>query len=112
LIILKKLQKKYNDVLDKRFINTHSNLTYGVFAEILEVIGVENKFTLEEKYINNILLKNRNSIAHGERKPLDAQDLMNILDRVDRIMSKFRDEILDYADKELYLNKNENLMNE
>jgi len=99
-------KKKYNDVINKRFINTHSNLTYDVFSEIMKVIGIENKFTLDEAYINNVLLKNRNSIAHGERLFLDKKEFLLALDRVNEILEIFKEEILNSAEKELYLIKN------
>lgn len=95
--------KKYFDTMGKRFINTNSNLNYSMFEEIMSIIGIENRYTLLKEYIDGVLLKNRNSIAHGERITLNREEFMDVVDRVNNIMINYKDEILDSAENKSFL---------
>lgn len=53
---------------EKRVVETESNLKYHVLCNIMRQIGLDiSLFELKENFIDAIMLKNRNAIAHGER---------------------------------------------
>ena len=64
------------DVNEQTAIDTESNLKYEVVFNILGQLGLDkNVFALKENFINSKLLKNRNSIAHGDRvSHIDVSD--------------------------------------
>tara|TARA_R110002072_G_scaffold30957_34_gene96092 strand:- start:469 stop:1116 length:648 start_codon:yes stop_codon:yes gene_type:complete len=82
---------------DKRFsrfnediVNTRSNLSFDVFRDICLVCGVSiDQFTADQSFVDLILLKRRNEIAHGEETLIDADDLDQIVDRTLGLMRRF-----------------------
>lgn len=61
------LEDKFS-VSEQVVIDTESNLKYEVVFNILDQLGLDTEvFSLKENFINSKLLKNRNSIAHGDR---------------------------------------------
>ncbi len=55
-------------VSESNIIDTESNLKYNVLKKLMHQLGLDlTKFELKENFIDSTLLKNRNSIAHGER---------------------------------------------
>ena len=57
-------------------VNTRSNLSFDVFADICLVCGVPiDPFTDEATFIDVILLKRLNAIAHGEETRVGVEDL-------------------------------------
>lgn len=60
-----------NDCLkidEKRVVDTESNLKYKVLSNIMNQIGLDvHLFELKENFIDAIMVRYRNAIAHGER---------------------------------------------
>ncbi len=53
---------------EKKIIDTESNLKYEVLFNLIGQLGLDiEPFILKENFINKVLLKNRNNIAHGQR---------------------------------------------
>ncbi len=108
-----RLMEKFNDTKEKifhiaytdenRIIETHSNLSYDLFIEILRSINIENKYQLKKNYIDYNLLKHRHEIVHGEKTFLDKEDFFVTFEKVMEIMGEFKEQIIDAAEKELYL---------
>lgn len=72
---------KFKVVADKT-IDTKSNLNSEVLLNILSQLGLSNdSFELKSTFIDTILLKNRNSISHGEE--LNSNDLNNVYNQIE-----------------------------
>ncbi|MGC5781619.1 MAE_28990/MAE_18760 family HEPN-like nuclease [Methylobacterium sp. NFXW15] len=79
---------KVNDDL----INTQSNLNSFVVCDICLVCGVDSKYFHDESdFIDILLLKRRNAIAHGEETYIQAEDLDNITEKTIDLMRTFGD---------------------
>ena len=101
--------------LEKGLIDTHDNLNPTVFKNILEIIGLSYKkqYEAREKFIENHLLANRNSIGHGNKElligeefELDIISIKKLRDVVVSIIENFRDEILEYSKENYFLQSN------
>ena len=90
-----------------KVIPAESNLKSDVFENILNLIGVSiEKIELDKKLIDEVLLKNRNKIAHGERfdgLDIDAKRFIEISNKVLNTIEIFCNTIMDYAFNEKYL---------
>lgn len=86
-------ERRFSQVNDD-LINTKANLNFDVFTDICLVCGLsvalfENNFT----FINVILLKRRNAIAHGEDTMIAFDDLDEIAEKTIGIMRSFSNEL-------------------
>lgn len=64
------------NINEKHIVKTNSNLKSDVFRNIMEQLGLKfNDLELKSNFIDQVLLNNRNCIAHGER--LNPQDITN-----------------------------------
>ncbi|APZ97300.1 hypothetical protein BWQ93_01430 [Sphingopyxis sp. QXT-31] len=81
---------KINDDL----INTRSNLNYEVLLELCHVCGI-NGSLFEEKstFIDVVLLKRRNSIAHGEDTLVGVEEIDSLPDDTIGLMRTFSNEL-------------------
>ncbi|MBK1854757.1 hypothetical protein JO972_07290 [Verrucomicrobiaceae bacterium 5K15] len=71
-------------------INTKSNLNYEVFSDICNVCGVSmDGFSVHETFIDILLLKRRNSIAHGEDTFIAIDDLDEVAATTIELMRQF-----------------------
>lgn len=60
-------------------VNTASNLNSKILCEILTTVGLNyDTYELKNNLIDNVLLKNRNSIAHGQYVELTDVDYKNL----------------------------------
>lgn len=88
-------------------INTYSNLNSEVFQEILSTIGLPcDKYEGSYKMIDEILLKKRNIIAHGELlKSLDIDEnrYYEIHDKIFNLICSFALQVSNAACLEQYL---------
>lgn len=100
---------------DKSLINTHDNLNPSVFRNIHEIIGLSYKkqYEAREKFIENHLLANRNSIGHGSKElqlaegfDLEIISIKKMRDIIISIIENFRDEILEYSREAYFLQSN------
>lgn len=84
---------------DRRFgrvnedlVNTKANLSFGVFTDICLVCGVSIlPFTGKADFIDVLLLKRRNAVAHGEDTFVAVEDLDDIASQTIEIMRMFGD---------------------
>ena len=95
----------YEDV-----IKTNSNLNSTIFIEIMETIGL-NYSEYEPSFVllDEVLLKMRNEIAHGERVEsinLDEDRFREIYSVMSDIMNKFVTQITNAVYLEQYKNSN------
>ena len=73
-------------------INTKANLNFEVFADICLVCGVPaESFADKSTFIDVVLLKRRNAIAHGENTLVALADLDEITNDTIGLMRAFGD---------------------
>ncbi|RYD58935.1 MAG: hypothetical protein EOP56_01520 [Sphingobacteriales bacterium] len=109
-----KINVKIDGDQDNSIIDTESNLKPKVFKKILSILGLnyKNALSTREHYINSNLLLNRNSIGHGsdfdsskqQEFDLKLKDIEKLRSIVFLIIENFRDELLEYVNREFYLN--------
>ena len=81
---------KANDEL----VNTKANLNFDVFADICLVCGVSTGgFAASSTFIDILLLKRRNAIAHGEDNFIEAADMSQLTNETVGLMRAFGDEL-------------------
>lgn len=92
----------------KNVIKTNSNLKMETFQQIMTTIGIEDgSYDLKKYMIDERLLKNRNKVAHGERIDqlygiATPSDYIEFHIKIVSLISKFADDIMNAAEKELY----------
>lgn len=105
---------------DKTIINTKDNLNIDILKSLLEITGIDHRNCIDtkNKYINDQLLNNRNKIAHGNKIDCYNQDFDLTLDNLSilknlifTIMDTIKDDIIFYAENDLFLYKNKSLKN-
>lgn len=75
-------------------INTKSNLNFEVFSDICIVCGLDPRsFETSSGFIDVLLLKRRNSIAHGEETFVELDDLDRIADDTISLIRSFGDQL-------------------
>lgn len=73
-------------------INTKSNLNFEVFTDICLVCGISiDSFTEKATFVDIMLLKRRNAIAHGEDTMVSMDDLDNLTTETVALMRAFGD---------------------
>ena len=95
------LIQKIRSSIDERFsrfpkelIDTRSNLNSAVLQDLCLICGISYEdFVNDADFIDRILLKRRNEVAHGEAVFIDAVDSTELVDRTLRIMRNFRDKL-------------------
>jgi hypothetical protein len=75
-------------------INTGSNLKFSVLQDICTVCGLNSaKFSSEEDFIDRILLKRRNAIAHGDGAEVAIGEVDDVIQRTIGLMRLFKNEL-------------------
>lgn len=75
-------------------VNTGSNLKFEVFKDICLICGVDiEKFSDKENFIDVILLKRRNSIAHGDSATVAVDEIDHLADETISLMRSFKNEL-------------------
>lgn len=73
-------------------ISTRSNLNFDVFADICLVCGIPmEQFSDHATFVNIVLLKRRNFIAHGEETFVGVEDMDEIANQTITLMRAFGD---------------------
>ncbi len=91
--ILDGLSRRFSN-FDDGLINTKANLNFDVLCEICTVCGVEKDvFEKHQNFIDVILLKRRNSIAHGEDTFVDVADLDPLTEQTIALMRMFSNDL-------------------
>ncbi len=89
--ILDSEELRYSIVNDE-LINTMANLNFQVFSDICVVCGVRRDIFVEKAtFIDVVLLKRRNSIAHGEDTFVAIDDLDEVSNETIVLMRTFGD---------------------
>ena len=89
---------------DDEIINTRANLSFSVFLDICRVCGVsEGLFSDNEIFVDVVLLKRRNSIAHGEETFIELEDLDTIASQTISIMRVFGEALENHIYTRAYL---------
>jgi len=89
----------------KAGINTKANLKSDVFQEIVLMLGLDyTRFSTKEKLLDERLLKNRNSIAHGQYLIVRFEEYMDLHDEMLAIMQDFYNQIENSAFSGSYKN--------
>lgn len=107
-ITCKHANDKFHVNSDK-IINTKSNLQLEVLCEILAIIGIsDTQFLANKLFIDEKLLKYRNSIAHGEDTrrneeiKLDAASYKELHEKIVELISAFDTDIANHVVLEKY----------
>ena len=88
----------------RKAVDTDSNLNSDVLADILCLIGIDSTgYAMEQPTLDSRLLKNRNSVAHGQYLAIDYHEYDDIHKKIVDLMGTLRDDIAEAADKDKYL---------
>jgi len=76
-------------------IDTHSNLESKYLKEIILICGINYDSYWEKKssFIDNVLLRNRNMISHGELNPIDDKTACDCLENVMEILIMYKQKL-------------------
>lgn len=87
-------------------VNTGSNLKFETLKEICLVCGIDFKiFEPHETFIDIVLLKRRNSIAHGDDSVVAVEEIDGLVNDVIKIMRMFRNELENKVYTKAYLSE-------
>lgn len=91
----------YKDVID-----TNSNLNWEYFEDIAFLTCVPiDSYETKKKWLDDVLLKKRNFLAHGERYKVSKNDAVEIVETVIQLIENFKDDLYNSAQRELYLRR-------
>jgi len=100
--ILNSSDRRFSQV-NERLINTNANLNFDVFADICLVCGVPSQlFADRATFIDVVLLKRRNAIAHGEDTLVALDDLDEIANDTVTLMRAFADALENHVVLQTY----------
>ncbi|WIA58359.1 MAE_28990/MAE_18760 family HEPN-like nuclease [Sphingobium sp. WTD-1] len=86
-----------------RLINTKANLNFEVFSDICVICCVDTKpFSDASTFIDVVLLKRRNSIAHGEETLIAMEDLNEVANGTVELMRSFADALENHVVLQTY----------
>jgi MAE_28990/MAE_18760-like HEPN len=103
--LLNKLNERAN-VPNENIIRTGSNLNSNILREILTTVGLDYSiYELKNNLIDTVLLKNRNSIAHGEYIELDEIDFNELHTEIISMMDDIKNRLSNMVVLELYKRK-------
>lgn len=89
--ILNASERRFSQV-NEELVNTQSNLNFSVFSDICLVCGVSiEPYADKESFVDVMLLKRRNAIAHGEDTFVELQDMAVLIDVTVELMRLFGD---------------------
>ena len=84
--------------VNEDLINTKANLNFEVFSDICLVCGVSSEsFADRVTFIDIVLLKRRNAIAHGEETLVAVDDLDDVANGTIALMRNFGDALENHA---------------
>ena len=88
----------------KEGISTQSNLTSEVLKNIIDSLGLDySYFELKANFIDEFLLKNRNTIAHGEYLLVDDQSYIDLHNTIVDMLENFKTQLENSAILRKYL---------
>lgn len=87
-------------------IKTGSNLNSNILQEILTTVGIDyTDYELKNNLLDSILLKNRNSIAHGEYVELNELNFNDLFDEIIWMMDDIKTKLTNSIVLESYKRK-------
>jgi len=103
--LLNNLYERAN-VPNENVIKTGSNLNSNILKEILTTVGLDySSYELKKNLIDTVLLKNRNSIAHGEYIELDEVDFNDLHTEIVSMMDDIKNKLSNMVVLEFYRRK-------
>lgn len=85
-------------------VNTGSNLKFEVLQNICLVCGIDATiFQPHETFIDVVLLRRRNSIAHGDESAVGVHEVDELIDGVIELMRLFRNQVENNVYTKAYL---------
>jgi len=107
LVSVKFIMAKLDEIAkfsSKSPISTKSNLSSEVSGEILSAVGIPSgAYAVRSNFMDESLLRRRNSIAHGEWLDLDEPAFMDLADGVITLIRWFKTDIENLAATKGYL---------
>lgn len=101
--VLRSKERRFSRI-DAALIDTKSNLNSNVLADICKICGISfSLFESEVEFIDLVVLKRRNSIAHGEEQYVDEKEMDALVDRMLTLMRTFRNELENHVYTKAYL---------
>lgn len=101
--ILNSADRRFSRV-NEDLINTKANLNFEVLTDICLVCGLPgDKFSDWSTFIDVILLKRRNAIAHGEETLIDVTELEGITNKTISLMRGFGDALENHVLLKCYM---------
>ena len=105
--------------IDNSVIDTQHNLSSKVHKKLYRTIGIHYKDSLSARghYLDGLLLRNRNAIAHGDfiETDEDNDDFSISLEEIEKLkkivlifLDSFKEELSDYVANEYYLKSKKN----
>lgn len=87
----------------KKAIDTESNLSSKCLRKICEQIGIDpHNFATRDKFIDSVILKTRNEVAHGARYHIDESEFSDIGDAIIEMSQTFKNLLENCAVLETY----------
>lgn len=86
----------------KKIIQTKSNLYFEVFEDILTKIGVDKSRYETKAHKVDALVRLRNSVAHGERPTISAEDAIEYVRIVRELIDSFKTDLINLIAEEKY----------
>jgi len=84
-------------------LDTESNLKSIVFDDIAFSVGLDtSQYETRYNFIDEVLLKRRNSIAHGEFLEIDVDEFNSALNDTLGLMRQYKNDILNCIEEEKY----------
>ncbi len=78
--------------INPRLVDTGSNLKFEILMNICQICDVDRAlFADDEDFLDRVVLKRRNSIAHGEEIYIGLDELDPVSEKALELMRKFRD---------------------
>jgi hypothetical protein len=89
--------------IHEALIDTKSNLSSTVLRDICTICSIDfARFEKEASFIDTVVLKRRNSIAHGEEQYVDANDVEDLISRSIALMRDFKNQLENRIYEEKY----------
>jgi len=103
--ILNKLDQRAT-IPENDIIKTGSNLNSNILREILTTVGLDyREYELKNNLLDSVLLRNRNSIAHGEYIELNEVNFNELYSGILEIMDDIKNKLSNSVVLESYIKK-------
>lgn len=89
----------------KKIIDTESNLSSTVFADIVAGLGLEylDEYQTRKQFIDEKLVHARNKVAHGELLLVRKEEAVERIDAVVKLLDRYSSQLIDAVRDEAFL---------